>query len=381
MVKRTLDNIICSHLIYKKIILLFGARQVGKTTLLELLSCLPDSGTLILNGDETNVRDMLTNPSSVRLKHAFTGYKFIIIDEAQGIPEIGRVLKIIYDKIKDVQVIASGSSSFELANRANEPLTGRKLEFMLFPFTFQEMVAHHSFLKEVDLLDIRLIYGYYPEVVNNPGTETKILKLIAGSYLYKDILRLENIHRSTLLEKILRALALQIGSEVSYNEIAKLCGTNPKTVEKYIDILEKAYIIFKLPALSRNIRNEIKKGKKIYFWDNGIRNAVIDSLSEVVSLRSDTGMLWENFIISERMKLHYYYQTGVKCYFWRTHLQQEIDFVEEYSEGYSIYEFKWNKNAKVRFSKAFLNTYKVLNSDVITPGNLEVFLLEPPFNY
>ena len=380
MVKRTLDKIICSHLIYKKIILLFGARQVGKTTLLESLSCLPDSETLILNGDETNVRDILTTPSSVRLKHAFAGYKFIIIDEAQGIPEIGRVLKIIYDKIKDVQVIASGSSSFELANRANEPLTGRKLEFMLFPFTFQEMVAHHSFLKEVDLLDIRLIYGYYPEVVNNPGTETKILKLIAGNYLYKDILRLENIHRSTLLEKILRALALQIGSEVSYNEIAKLCGTNPKTVEKYIDILEKAYIIFKLPALSRNIRNEIKKGKKIYFWDNGIRNSVIDSLSEVVSLRSDTGMLWENFIISERMKLHYYYQTGVKCYFWRTHLQQEIDFVEEYSEGYSIYEFKWNKNAKVRFSKAFLNTYKVLNSDVITPGNLEVFLLEPPFN-
>ncbi|MCF8309201.1 MAG: ATP-binding protein [Bacteroidales bacterium] len=380
MVKRTLDNIICSHLIYKKIILLFGARQVGKTTLLESLSCLPDSETLILNGDETNVKDMLTNPSSFRLKHAFAGYKFIIIDEAQGIPEIGRVLKIIYDKIKDVQVIASGSSSFELANRANEPLTGRKLEFMLFPFTFQEMVAHHSFLKEVDLLDIRLIYGYYPEVVNNPATETKILKLIAGSYLYKDILRLENIHRSTLLEKILKALALQIGSEVSYNEIAKLCGTNPKTVEKYIDILEKAYIIFKLPALSRNIRNEIKKGKKIYFWDNGIRNAVIDSLSEVVSLRIDTGMLWENFIISERMKLHYYNQTGVKCYFWRTHLQQEIDFVEEYSEGYSIYEFKWNKNAKVRFSKAFLNTYKVLNSDVITPGNLEVFLLESPFN-
>lgn len=162
---------------------------------------------------------------------------------------------------------------------------------MLFPFTFQEMVDHHSFLKEVDLLDLRLIYGYYPEVVNNPGTETKILKLIASSYLYKDILKLENIHRSALLEKILRALALQIGSEVSYNEIAKLCGTNPKTVEKYIDILEKAYIIFKLPALSRNIRNKIKKGKKIYFWDNGIRNAIIDSLSEVVSLRSDIGML------------------------------------------------------------------------------------------
>ena len=225
------------------------------------------------------------------------------------------------------------------------------------------------------MLELRLVYGYYPEVVCSIGQEEKILKLTASSYLYKDLLRLENIKRSELLEKILQALALQVGNEVSYNELAQLCGTNNKTVERYIDVLEKAYIIFKLPALSRNVRNEIKKKKKIYFWDNGIRNAIIGNYNSALALRTDIGALWENFLISERMKIHHYKQSNVKCYFWRTKQQQEIDFIEEKNEGFSAFEFKWNKKAKARLPKTFLDKYQVNQFQTITPKNVSDFLL------
>ena len=376
MIKRFLEQKICDHIGLGKAILLFGARQVGKTTLLEHLNCVPYEKTLFLNGDESDVRELLVDPTSTRLKHIFYGYRYVIIDEAQGIPDIGLTIKVIVDRLPDLQVIASGSSAFELANRTSEPLTGRKFEFMLFPLSFSEMVEEKDFYYENSMLPVRLIYGYYPEIVTHPGEEQKLLRLISGSYLYKDLLRLENIQRSELLEKILKALALQIGSEVSYNELARLCGTNPRTVEKYVDVLEKAYIIFKLPALSRNVRNEIKKGRKIYFWDNGIRNAIISHFSEVIALRNDVGELWENFLMSERMKLHRYYQTKVNCYFWRTTQQQEIDLVEEYAEGFRVWEFKWNKQARARFSKTFLGNYPVISSQMISPANLEEFLLE-----
>jgi len=379
MIKRFLEQKICDHLGFGKAILLFGARQVGKTTLLHHLKCLSHEKTLFLNGDESDVRELLGNPSSTRLKHAFYGYRYVIIDEAQGIHDVGLTIKVVVDRLPDLQVVASGSSAFELANRTSEPLTGRKFEFMLFPFSFSEMVEEKEFFHENSMLPLRLVYGYYPEVVTHPGEEEKLLKLISGSYLYKDLLRIENIHRSELLEKILKALALQIGSEVSYNELARLCGTNPKTVEKYVDVLEKAYIIFKVPALSRNVRNEIKKGKKIYFWDNGIRNAIINNFSEVIVLRTDRGGLWENFLMSERMKFHRYHQTGVNCYFWRTSQQQEIDLVEEYAEGFRAFEFKWNKKARSHISKTFLGNYRVISSQVVTPANLEEFLLERPF--
>ncbi len=379
MVRRVLEEIVCQHINRQKAILIFGARQVGKTTLLENLKCLPQEKTLFLNGDESDIREIFSSPNSTRLKHIFNGYKFVVIDEAQGIPDVGLTLKIIVDNIKEVQVIATGSSAFELMNHTGEPLTGRKFEFMLFPFSFSEMVEEHGFLEEMRMLERRLVYGYYPEVVINQGQEQKFLKLIAGSYLYKDLLRFENIRRSELLEKILKALALQVGSEVSYNEIAKLCGTDSKTVERYISLLEKAYIIFKLPALSRNVRTEIRKGKKIYFWDNGIRNAIINNFTETISLRPDIGAVWENFMISERMKLHHYHQTKINCYFWRTSQQQEIDFIEEYSNGFRAFEFKWNKSAKATFSKTFLNKYNVLGKGVITQNNLESFLVESSF--
>jgi len=375
MIDRIVENQINAHLDKQKAILLFGARQVGKTTLLENCEFLKTRKTLFLSGDEADIKEMLTNTTSKRLEHLFAGYDAVVIDEAQEIDNIGTTLKLITDKLKHIQLIATGSSAFELANRTNEPLTGRKYEFMLYPLSFAEMVKHNGFLEETRLLEVRLIFGYYPEIVTKQGQEEKHLKLIANSYLYKDLLRLDEIRRTDLLEKILKALALQIGSEVSYNELAQLCSTDSKTIERYIDMLVKAYIIFILPAYNKNVRNEIKKGKKIYFWDNGIRNAVIGSFQNPVSHRTDTGQLWENFLISERMKNNSYQQRNTKSYFWRTMQQQEIDYIEEENNIFDVFEFKWNKTAKAKLSTTFSSAYKVNQFETITPENIEVFLL------
>jgi predicted AAA+ superfamily ATPase len=374
MINRIISETICKHLHKNKAILLFGARQVGKTTLLENLYCLKDFKTLFLSGDEADIREMLTNTTSAHLQNIFGNNQLIVIDEAQQIQNIGTTLKLITDKLKHIQVIATGSSAFELANIANEPLTGRKFEFHLFPLSFAEMVSHHGFITENRQIEQRLIYGYYPEIVNNPGNEEKFLRLIADSYLYKDLFKLENITRSSYLEKILKALALQIGSEVSYNEIAQLVGTDNKTIEKYIELFEKTYIVFKLPALNRNVRNEIKKGKKIYFWDTGIRNAVIGNFLPL-SKRTDTGVLWENFLISERLKANIYKQKNVSCYFWRTKQQQEIDFIEEENQEFQAFEFKWNNNAVVKLSHTFSQNYTVKKFSVISPKNIDDFLI------
>ncbi len=373
MIGRKIEKLICEHLFQKKAILLFGARQVGKTTLLENLNCLKGIKVLFLTGDEADVREILTNATSTRLQSYFGDNSVVVIDEAQQIPSIGTTIKLITDKLKGIQVIATGSSAFELANRLNEPLTGRKFEFHIYPLSFGEMVNHHGLINETRLIENRLVFGYYPEVVTNSGQEEKLLRLIANSYLYKDLLALENIKRSSLLEKILKALALQIGREVSYNEIAQLVGTDSKTVKKYIDLLEKAYIIIKLPALNRNVRNEIKKGKKIYFWDNGIRNAVISNYNPISS-RTDAGVLWENLLISERMKQNQYLQRNVACYFWRTNQQQEIDFIEDDNGILKAFEFKINPKAKIKLSKTFGDAYDVKELATITPKNIEEFL-------
>lgn len=373
MIGRKIEKLICEHLFQKKAILLFGARQVGKTTLLENLNCLKGIKVLFLTGDEADVREILTNATSTRLQSYFGDNSVVVIDEAQQIPNIGTTIKLITDKLKGIQVISTGSSAFELANRLNEPLTGRKLEFHIYPLSFGEMVTHHGLINETRLIENRLVFGYYPEVVTNSGKEEKFLRLIANSYLYKDLLALENIKRSSLLEKILKALALQIGSEVSYNEIAQLVGTDSKTVEKYIDLLEKAYIIIKLTALNRNVRNEIKKGKKIYFWDNGIRNAVISNYNPISS-RTDAGVLWENFLISERMKQNQYLQRNVACYFWRTNQQQDIDFIEDDNGILKAFEFKINPKAKIKLSKTFGDAYNVKELATVTPKNVEEFL-------
>ena len=272
-----------------------------------------------------------------------------------------------------MQVIATGSSAFELASRTSEALTGRKYEFMLYPLSFVEMVNHLSLLEEKRLLEHRLIYGYYPEIVSKPGEEKELLKLLAGSYLYKDLLALGQINKPALLEKILKALALQVGSEVSYNEIGQLVQADNETVEKYIDLLEKAFVVFRLSAFSRNVRNEIKKGRKVYFFDNGIRNAVIGNFNLPAS-RTDTGALWENFIISERMKYLHNNHIDASRYFWRTTRQQEIDYIEERESNLYAFEFKWGKKARSKFPITFTNNYNTVETTFVTPDNFETFL-------
>lgn len=373
MISRVLQKQLVHHFFKGKIIMISGARQVGKTTLVEMLLQKRKEKVLYLNADEADVREILTDTTSTELKSIIGNNKIVFIDEAQRVKNIGITLKLLVDQIKDVQVIVTGSSSFELANEINEPLTGRKYEFMLFPLSFSEMVEHHGLLEEKRLLEHRLIYGYYPEIVVKPGEEKELLKLLANSYLYRDLLTLEQVKKPILLEKMLRALALQLGSEVSYNEVAQIVNADPETVEKYIDLLEKSFVIFRLPAFSRNVRNEVKRGKKIYFYDNGIRNAIIGNFNLLIN-RNDIGALWENFLISERMKFLYYNNLYFKRYFWRTMQQQEIDYIEEQEGKLSAYEFKWNKKAKAKLPKTFVRAYPDSEVHLITQGNFEDFL-------
>jgi len=373
MIKRILENMIVKRLFRGKAVILYGPRQVGKTTLVTSLLEKRKEKTLFLNGDEPDVRELLEGVTSSRLKALFGKSRIVFIDEAQRIREIGLTLKLITDQIKEVQLIATGSSAFDLASHTKEPLTGRKYEFHLFPLAFGEMVEHHGLLEEKRLLKHRLVFGYYPEIVTCPGEERELLRLLADSYLYKDLLTLENIKKPVLLEKILKALALQLGNEVSYHEIGQLVGADKNTVEKYIDLLEKAFVVFRLPAFSRNLRNEIKKGKKIYFYDNGIRNAVIGNFSPIEK-RNDVGGLWENFLISERMKYLRYSGLYPGRYFWRTVQQQEIDYLEERDGQLYAFEFKWSKNKHIRFPRTFLRAYPESSTKLITPENFESFI-------
>lgn len=374
MITRQLENNISPLLEGNKAIIIVGARQVGKSTLLRQM--LGERQDIIwMNGDELDIQEMFSNMSSTRIRAILGNKRILVVDEAQRIPDIGLRLKLITDQIPGVQVIATGSSSFELASKVNEPLTGRKREFRMFPLTFNEMVQHTQFLDEVRMIPHRMIYGYYPEVVNNPGDERATLKELSDSYLYKDILSLDSINKPDMLVRLLKALALQIGSQVSYNEVGTLIGLDPKTVERYIDILEKSYIVFRLGTFSRNLRNELKATRKIYFWDLGIRNAVIGNLSQVEN-RNDVGELWENFVIAERMKQNAYNSSFAQSYFWRTRLQHEIDYLEEVDGQLRAFEFKWNaRKSNVKCPESFHKAYPNASFHVITPENIEEFLL------
>ncbi|MCA1758706.1 MAG: ATP-binding protein [Bacteroidales bacterium] len=374
MIERHLKKSIEKYLFKKKAIILYGARQTGKTTLMEQILEPFREETLFLNGDDADTREMFTNLNATQLIPIIGNSKIVLLDEAQRIPETGLVLKIIHDNFKNVQLIATGSSSFDLANKINEPLTGRKFEFTLYPLSFSELADHHGFLTEKRLLEHRLIFGYYPDIAINMGQEKKLLKSLASSFLYKDLLTLETIKKPVLLEKILSALALQIGNEVSYNELAQLLNSDKETIEKYIDLLEKTGVIFRLGALSRNVRNEIKKGRKIYFVDNGIRNAVLGNFSPL-AMRTDKGALWENFLVSERVKYLGNNEMDVKSWFWRTTQQQEIDYIEEWENKLHAFEFKWNPQKNVRLSKTFSNAYPNHEFKVITPENFHDFVM------
>jgi uncharacterized protein len=374
MIQRLFQEELKKRMFQGKAILLFGSRQCGKSTLTEHFLKELNEPFLYLNGDEADVREILTNTTSAKLKALAGNNKIVFIDEAQRIPNIGITLKLFTDRLKDIQVIATGSSAFELAGKVNEPLTGRKYEFMLYPLNFKEMVDHHGLLEEKRLLEQRLVYGYYPEIVTKPGREKELLKLLANSYLYKDLLTLEQIKKPVLLEKLLKTLALQLGSEVNYNELSQTVGADKGTVEKYTDLLEKAFVLFRLPALNRNVRNEIKKGKKVYFYDCGIRNAIINNFN-ALNNRTDTGALFENFFIAERLKYLRYNNMDATQYFWRTTQQQEIDLIEETNKKMKAFECKWNEKARARFPQTFIINYPGTEKHVVTPVNVEEFVM------
>lgn len=372
MIHRILSSEINKRMFGGKAILLMGARQTGKTTLLKNIVG-RESDVLWMNADEPDIISIFEEASSTRLKSIFSGKKIVVIDEAQRISNVGLKLKLIVDSMPEIQLIATGSSSFELANSVNEPLTGRKWEYKLFPLSFEEMAKDHGMLEENRLMPHRLIYGYYPDVVTHAGDEKEILKQLSDSYLYKDILMWEKIKKPEKLVKLLQALALQLGSEISYNNLANLLSMDNETVEKYIQILEQTYIIFRLPAFSRNHRKELKRGRKIYFFDNGIRNAILANFNQP-ELRNDIGALWENFIISERMKYLHYNKLWVNSWFWRTQDQQEIDYIEERDGKLCAFEIKWNSRKKPHLSKSFSNTYPDHSFSFIHPGNFAEFV-------
>ena len=369
MISRLLQKTIESRLFAGKAIIVIGARQVGKSTLFKLILEKQDYKALQLNCDEPEVRDMLSNINTAELRLLIADNRIVVIDEAQRVENIGMTLKLITDNFPEVQLLVTGSSSFELQDKLNEPLTGRKYEYHLYPISTAELMASNGLLGVKQTLEQRLVYGSYPDILNHADDAKELLMNLAGSYLYKDLLTLESVRRPVLLGKLLTALALQVCSEVSYNELAQTVGTDNKTIEKYIDLLEKCYIVFRLNGFNRNLRTELKKSKKIYFFDNGIRNAILQNFAPL-SLRQDAGALWENFIISERIKRNHYLGLYANSYFWRTTQQQEIDYVEECDGQFSIFEMKWNpRRANTQFPSSFLTAYDVKEKAVVTPEN------------
>lgn len=375
MIKRHIAEIIKANLNRKNAILLTGARQVGKTTLVKSIAKELNVSYGFWNCDEPDIRQILNAPTSSFLKNLIGNNKLIIIDEAQRIEDIGLTAKLIVDNIPDVKLIITGSSSLDLRSNINEPMTGRKFEMMLYPLSYSELVASNGLINEKRLLEHRLIYGMYPEITKSPGEQEDMLFELVSGYLYKDILMLNDIRKPDTLDRLIKAIALQLGSEISYNEVALTVGVSKDTVSKYIDLLEKSFVLFTLNSYSRNQRNELKKSKKVYFYDTGIRNAIIKNFNPL-NLRNDVGALWENFLIVERMKNLSNNAVRRNAYFWRTFQGQEIDYIEESQGSIAGFEFKWNPKAKTKSKIVFKNAYPDSKIDVIHRDNYDSFLTD-----
>ena len=374
MISRSIQQHIEQRLSPKKVAIILGPRQAGKSTMIKAIIKNQSLTVQEYNGDEPQVRAAFQDVGVERLKSLVGNADLLVIDEAQRIENIGLALKIIIDQIGTVKIIASGSSAFELANTINEPLTGRKWEYFLYPLSFGEMANNTNIITEKSALEKRLLFGSYPEVVTSPGMERDVLVSLTDSYLYKDILAWEKILKPQKLEKLIKALAFQIGNEVSYSELGQICELDKNTIEKYIGFLEKAFIVFRLSSFSRNLRNELKRSRKIYFYDVGIRNAVINQFSPV-QLRQDIGQLWENYWIAERRKFMDYTQQKVNTYFWRTHAGQEIDYIEEANGTLTAFECKWNEKAKVKIPGSFMEAYPNTELHKVSRANFEQFLM------
>lgn len=376
MIQRQLQAVVDRWLFRGKIIILYGARQVGKTTLAKTL--LREHGSDLnayYNCEIPSVRQVLEQQEPELLRREFGKHRLIVLDEAQYIPNIGQILKVIADHLPEVQIVATGSSSFELAQRTGEPLTGRALTFTLYPFSYEELGQLHRPSERSGLLESWLRFGTYPEVVQASQEDTRfLLDDLTSRYLYKDIFVFENIRKADIVHQLLQLLAFQIGSEVSIHELALKLKVNERTVSRYIDLLEKAFVIFRLPALSRNLRKEVSKKKKIYFYDLGVRNSIIQQYQSLKG-RADRGALWENFLVVERMKYLHARLRFPKQYFWRTHDHQELDYVEEADGKLHGYEFKWNSK-KAKTPVAFAKAYPKAEIQVLHQQNFESFLLD-----
>ena len=375
MIYRIIEIELLKRIHQGKLLLVVGPRQVGKTTLMRQLLKQLSLEALWLNCDNPDDRLSLQDATMTSLQSLIGDRKLVLIDEAQRVHNIGLTLKLLTDNFPEVQVIASGSSALDLANTINEPLTGRKREFQLYPFSTEELCRHTSEREEKRLLEDRLIYGFYPEVINHSADAQEALGEITSSYLYKDLLSLEDVRKPAILQKLLLALALQVGSEVTYNDLGNTIGIDKETAEKYLDLLEKAFVIFRLNSFSRNMRREIKKSRKIYFWDNGIRNAIINNFNSV-ALRTDVGALWENFIISERMKYLAYHRIFTNVYFWRTTTGKELDWLEERGGKLYAFEAKWNPERRAKLPLGFAEAYPETEFQVVHRENYLEFLIQ-----
>lgn len=381
MINRTITKSILASLKLKKVLLLYGARQTGKTTLTKEIESTYDSkSVLYLNADESDVRHILENIENARSwENIVLGKSLLIIDEAQRVKDIGLKLKILQDNIKTCSVIATGSSSFDLKNKTSESLTGRKLSFMLYPFSFEELSEENGVFEEKRSLEDRLIYGSYPEIVTSRKEYRRVLlQNLCDSYLYRDVLSFEGIQKPQKITKLLEALAYQIGSQVSYTEVASLIGLDVKTVQKYIEILEQSFVIFRLPSFSKNDRNELKFSRKIYFYDTGVRNALLSKFSPL-SERDDKGALFENYIVSEMIKKSSNHNLNSSFYFWRTKNKNEVDLIEKRDGEIKAYEFKFSSKKDVKVPLEFSKAYPNVSFNVITPENYDTLLLSKAF--
>ncbi len=373
MIKRYLAGQLKANLKKGNVTVLFGARRTGKTTLMnEISESLSDSKILILNGEDYDVANVLSSRKTETLRNLVSGYEYLFIDEAQNIPNIGQNLKLLIDTQPHISVFATGSASFELKGQVGEPLTGRSRFFTLYPLSLSE--TSQGYMDALKKLSELLIFGSYPQVIIEGKLKEKrhILENIRNGYLLKDVLQLENIKDSLFVMNLLRLLAFQIGNDISYNELARNLNTTVKTIQRYLEILEKVFVIFRLYGFSRNLRKEIVKSPRFYFWDNGIRNTIISNFN-TIEMRNDTGKLWENFCVSERIKKQTYSETFSNFYFWRTYDQQEIDLIETNNEQLEAFEFKWGKKI-TKIPKAFAVNYPKAEFKIINRESFFDFL-------
>lgn len=370
IVKRAIQVQIEEAIGKNKVLIILGTRRVGKTFLLKAIQEKLNKPAITLNGEDFEVQELLQNITAANYNLIVGSAKLLIIDEAQAVPNIGKILKFMVDTIPTLTVLATGSSSFDLLNKAGEPLTGRKMQFNLYPFSQLELIGIETYVDAVQHLEERLVLGSYPELIQLRSYQEKgeyLLELIQ-SYLLKDILAFEGIRQSDKIIRLLRLIAYQIGSEVSYNELAMQLGISKNTVENYLDLLSKVFIIYRLPAYSTNHRKEISKGSKWYFYDNGIRNAIINDF-KVLSLRNDIGALWENYLIAERIKRNKYLKENVEYYFWRNYSQQGVDLIELRDGTVHAFEFKYSPDKKVKIPAAFSTTYPEASFERIARDN------------